>query len=55
MVKKLEKVNVVGIAGLFLALEGVMSMMGSQDQQPISNFGRLIRITIGTGMVLFVL
>jgi hypothetical protein len=34
-------------SGLFLAGEGVISMLYSQDQQTISNVGRLIRIGIG--------
>ena len=52
MAKKLEHFNVLGAAGMFLAIEGVMSITASTDQRPEANFARLIRIMIGIGLAI---
>ena len=41
----------LGFAGLFLIIEGVISIVGSQDQRPVSTVGRIIRIGIGGGLI----
>jgi len=40
-----------GIAGFFLITEGILSIAGSQDQRPISQVGRVIRIGVGIGIM----
>lgn len=47
------KVEIVGMAGFFLVLEGVMSIVGSQDQRTVSQAGRIIRIGIGGGLLYY--
>jgi hypothetical protein len=41
----------IGGAGAFLASEGILSMLFSQDQQTISTAGRVARIGIGLSMM----
>jgi len=41
----------IRVIGLFLIAEGILSILYSQDQQPISNFGRLLRIGAGIFLV----
>lgn len=43
--------NNVGFAGFLLVVEGVISITASQDQRPISTIGRLMRISIGGGLI----
>ena len=45
VVVKLKKLFIV--IGLFLVIEGVLSIMYSQDARQISHIGRIIRILIG--------
>lgn len=39
------------LAGGFLVVEGLLSILGSQDQRTISNLGRLGRMGIGLWLV----
>lgn len=40
----------VKILGVFLAVEAIISIAGSQDQRPISHVGRMVRL--GAGLAL---
>jgi hypothetical protein len=51
MGEKLEKINWVQGAGLFLTVEGMLSMAISPDKSPISQLSRVVRIIIGVGLV----
>lgn len=48
-----SNVDWMGLAGFFLVVEGVLSIGGSLDQQPISQVGRFIRIGIGFGLIFY--
>lgn len=41
----------IATAGAFLAIEGVTSILFSQDQQTISTVGRVARIGIGVSLL----
>jgi len=51
MVKHDIHVDYLGLAGLFLVIEGILSIVGSQDQRVVSTVGRLTRIGIGTWII----
>lgn len=44
----------IGGSGAFLAVEGLVSILYSQDQQTISTVGRVARIGIGLSMMAWV-
>lgn len=50
---KLQKINAYDAAGMFLALEGTVSILMSTDQRPEANFSRFVRIMIGIGLALY--
>ena len=41
-------IGIEKLAGSYLFIEGLLSIAYSQDQRPLSNIGRLGRMTIGT-------
>ena len=53
MGKMKTEIDWLGLAGLFLVIEGTMSILASQDQNLYSNIGRVIRIGIGGYLVTY--
>ena len=48
-----QNITIWELAGFFLVFEGLLSIVGSEDQQPVSQVGRIIRIGIGTGAMVY--
>ena len=44
-------VSALNVAGGFLVAEGVISIVGSEDQRGISQAGRMMRVFIGLWLV----
>jgi drug/metabolite transporter (DMT)-like permease len=51
--KKLEHINLWDVAGVFLAVEGVASILGSSDQRAEANLSRVIRVIIGVAIAVY--
>lgn len=49
---KYEQYNIIGAAGTFLVVDGVLSLALSDWKTPLATFSRLVRVAIGAGMVI---
>jgi len=45
---------VVGGAGALLFLDGLLSILGSNEQTPLATISRIFRMAVGTGLVVWV-
>lgn len=48
---RLDRADWIGIAGTFIVIESIASMLWSQDKQPLSQGGRMARLGIGVALL----
>lgn len=50
---KIQHINLWDAAGIYLAVEGVVSMVWSTDKRAEANLGRIVRIIIGVAIAVY--